>query len=203
MLLYFGEEISLQAHLSVRKLLLSLQHDKLAGVCNLHPAYCSLLLQFDPCLLNHEELERAVQDRIRRLDAIDLPAPRTIEIPVQYGGESGPDLESVAALHGLTPHDVVQLHSNATYIVYFLGLVPGFAYLGGLPEALSTPRLPTPRTRVPAGSVGIAGNQTGVYPFATPGGWRLIGRTPLRVFQADRKNMSLLEIGDQVRFRPL
>lgn len=203
LLLYFGEEISLQAHYFVRKLLLSLQRDRLAGVCNLHPGYCSLLLQFNPCLVNHAELEGAVRDRISGLDAIELPAARSIDIPVYYGGESGPDLESVAALNGLTPDDVVQLHSNAAYLVYFLGFVPGFAYLGGLPEALSTPRLPAPRARVPAGSVGIAGSQTGVYPFATPGGWRLIGRTPLAMFQADRNHMSLLEIGDQVRFQPI
>lgn len=203
LLLYFGEEISLEVHHCVRKLLLSLQRDELAGVSNLHPAYCSLLLQFNPCIVNHENLERALQERIAALDAIELPVARTVEIPVHYGGEFGPDLESVAALHGLTPDEVVQLHSTATYIVYFLGFVPGFAYLGGLPEALSTPRLPAPRTRVPAGSVGIAGNQTGVYPFNTPGGWRLIGRTPSRMFQSDRDNMSLLEIGDQVRFRQI
>jgi KipI family sensor histidine kinase inhibitor len=202
LLVYFGDEISLEAHYGVRKLLLSLEQDSLTGVCNLHPAYCSLLVQFDPCRVNHEEMERALRDRIAGLDAVALPAARTVEIPVNYGGESGPDLESVAALHGLTTNEVVQLHSGATYIVYFLGFVPGFAYMGGLPNALSTPRLPAPRTRVPAGSVGIAGNQTGVYPFVTPGGWRLIGKTPLQMFRADRENMSLLEIGDQVRFRP-
>ena len=133
---------------------------------------------------------------------IELPPVRTVEIPVSYGGEYGPDLNDVAALHGLSAHDVVRLHSEAVYTVYFLGFVPGFAYMGGLPEALATPRLPAPRKRVEAGSVGIGGGQTGVYPFPTPGGWRLIGRTPLPMFQAGRENMSLLEIGDQVRFRP-
>ena len=106
-------------------------------------------------------------------------------------------------MHGLTPQQAIELHASATYFVYFLGFVPGFAYLGGLPEALATPRLPTPRRSVPAGSVGIAGNQTGVYPFATPGGWRLIGRTPVAMFRPDRNDMSLLSIGDRVRFMPI
>ena len=203
LLVYFGEEISLEAHCAVRKLLLSLQRESLAGVCNLHPAYCSLLVQFDPCVINHQDIEHSLRDRIAGLDAIELPPARTVEIPVHYGGDAGPDLDSVAELHGMTPSQVVHLHSSATYTVYFLGFVPGFAYLGGLPDTLRTPRLPTPRTRVPAGSVGIAGSQTGVYPFTTPGGWRLIGRTPLEMFRADRENMSLLAIGDHVRFRPV
>ena len=203
LLVYFGEEISLETHYRVRKLLRSLETSPLRHVRNLHPAYCSLLVQFDPCQMDHDELEHTLRERLSELDAITLPPARTVEIPVHYGGESGPDLESVAALHGLTNDQVVQLHSSATYVVYFLGFVPGFAYLGGLPDALSTPRLPAPRTRVPAGSVGIAGSQTGVYPFATPGGWRLIGKTPLQMFRADRENMSLLQIGDHVRFRPM
>jgi inhibitor of KinA len=103
----------------------------------------------------------------------------------------------------MTPEQVIELHSSTTYLVYFLGFVPGFAYLGELPEALVTPRLPTPRRRVPAGSVGIAGNQTGVYPFETPGGWRLLGRTPVAMFRAERDGLSLLSIGDRVRFVPI
>ena len=126
-----------------------------------------------------------------------------VEIPVCYGGEFGPDLEDVAALHIMTAEQVIDLHSSATYRVYFLGFVPGFAYLGELPRKLVTPRLGTPRKRVPPGSVAIAGHQTGVYPFATPGGWRLLGRTPLRMFQADREGLSLVSIGDRVRFAPI
>jgi inhibitor of KinA len=109
----------------------------------------------------------------------------------------------VCAIHGLTPAQVIELHASAEYLVYFLGFVPGFAYLGELPEALVTPRLAVPRRRVPAGSVGIAGNQTGVYPFATPGGWRLIGRTPVAMFRDEREGFSLLTIGDRVRFAPI
>jgi inhibitor of KinA len=106
-------------------------------------------------------------------------------------------------MHGMTPAQAIELHASATYLVYFLGFVPGFAYLGEVPEALATPRLATPRRRVPPGSVGIAGSQTGVYPFATPGGWRLLGRTPFSMFRPDRNAMSLLSIGDRVRFMPI
>src|SRR6202030_78899 len=119
------------------------------------------------------------------------------------GGEFGPDLAEVCAIHGLIPAQSIELHASAEYLVYFLGFVPGFAYLGELPEALVTPRLATPRRRVPAGSVGIAGNQTGVYPVETPGGWRLLGRTPIEMFRPDQKALSLLSIGDRVRFIPI
>jgi len=122
---------------------------------------------------------------------------------VCYGGKYGPDLSDVADMHGITPDRVIELHASANYIVYFLGFVPGFAYLGGLPEELATPRLAAPRRVVPRGSVGIAGNQTGIYPFSTPGGWRLIGRTPVSLFAPERNGMSLLSIGDRLRFTPI
>jgi len=126
-----------------------------------------------------------------------------MEIPTCYGGEFGPDLNELAGLHGMTPSQVVELHASVAYVVYFLGFVPGFAYLGGLSEALATPRLDSPRRNTPPGSVGIADNQTGVYPFDTPGGWRLIGRTPIAMFRRDRENKSFLAIGDRVRFTPI
>jgi inhibitor of KinA len=202
-LVYFGQEISRRAHERVRKLLLLLEAEPLAGVRNLHPAYCSLLIKFDAVQLRHEEMVSRLQRYVERMKTAALPEPRLVEIPVCYGGEFGPDLEEVGALHGLTPKQVIELHSSTTYLVYFLGFAPGFAYLGELPDALVTPRLGTPRKRVPAGSVGIAGNQTGVYPFATPGGWRLLGRTPLAMFRADRAGLSLVATGDHVRFVPI
>jgi inhibitor of KinA len=174
-----------------------------AGVRNLHPAYCSLLVKFDALRFSHEEVEGVLRGYLARLEEVKLPKPRQVEIPICYGGEFGPDLEEVAALRGITPEEVVRLHSSTTYRVYFLGFVPGFAYLGELPEDLVTPRLATPRKKVPAGSVGIAGNQTGVYPFATPGGWRLLGRTPVKMFRVDQEDLSLLSIGDRVRFTPI
>jgi KipI family sensor histidine kinase inhibitor len=203
LLVYFGQEITLDAHQQVMKLLRLLQLEPLAGIRNLHPAYCSLLIKFDALRLRHDELEAILRQYLDRLEEVSLPEPRQVEIPVCYGGEFGPDLADVCAIHGMTPAQAIELHASAEYLVYFLGFVPGFAYLGGLPEALVTPRLATPRRRVPRGSVGIAGNQTGVYPFATPGGWRLLGRTPIAMFRSDREGLSLLSIGDRVRFTPI
>jgi len=202
LLVYFGEQISLRNHEQVRRLLRLLGMEPIAGVRNLHPAYCSVLVKFDPLKLRHEELQEALQKYLKRLENVNLPPTRTMEIPVCYGGEYGPDLEEVARIHGIAPERVVELHSSRIYVVYFLGFTPGFAYLGELAEELVTPRLEKPRRAVPVGSVGIAGNQTGVYPFATPGGWRLLGRTPVAMFRADREGFSLLTIGDRVRFVP-
>jgi inhibitor of KinA len=203
LLIYFGHQITREAHERVRTLLRLLELQPIAGVRNLHPAYCSVLIKFDALKLRHEDLEKLLQQYLERLDGIALPEPRQVEIPVCYGGEHGPDLMDVSALHKMTPEHAIEIHSSATYLVYFLGFVPGFAYLGELPEALVTPRLATPRRRVPAGSVGIAGNQTGIYPFATPGGWRLLGRTPVSMFRPDRNQLSLLSLGDRVRFTPI
>jgi len=203
LLIYFGHQISLAAHEQVRRLLRLLEVDPIVGIRDLHPAYCSLLIKFDPLKCRHEELEQTLNRYLARLEDVSLPHPREVQIPVCYGGEHGPDLVDVSAMHGMTPERVIELHSSATYLVYFLGFVPGFAYLGELPEALVTPRLATPRRSVPPGSVGIAGSQTGVYPFATPGGWRLLGRTPISMFRSDRNELSLLSIGDRVRFTPI
>lgn len=200
LLIYFDQEISPAVHGQVTKLLRLLELQTVPGIVNLHPAYCSLLVKFDALKLRHDDLEARLRPYLDRLDESNLPVPRQREIPVCYGEEHGPDLAEVCDLHCLSPQQVIDLHSSATYIVYFLGFVPGFAYLGGLPEALVTPRLAVPRRSVPPGSVGIAGHQSGVYPFATPGGWRLIGRTPLAMFRRDRDDMSFLSIGDRVRF---
>lgn len=203
LLVYFGHQITIEANERVRKLLRLLELEPVAGIRNLHPAYCSLLVKFDALRMEHGELEAILRNYLERLEEVRLPEPRQVDVPVCYGGDFGPDLGDVAAMHGITPARVIALHASTNYLVYFLGFVPGFAYLGELPEGLVTPRLATPRKRVPAGSVGIAGTQTGVYPFATPGGWRLLGRTPLAMFRADTDGLSLLSIGDRVRFVPI
>ena len=203
LLLYLGEEITLEVHQRIVRLLRLLDFKPINGVRNIHPAYSSVLVQFDPFTLDHEKLEMVLREYLGRIQEIPMPKPRQVEIPVCYGGEFGPDLNDVAALHDMSASQVIELHSSATYTVYFLGFVPGFAYLGGLPERLESSRLPTPRRKVPPGSVGIAGKQAGVYPFGTPGGWRLLGRTPEAMFQPDREHMSLLSIGDRVRFVPI
>lgn len=197
LLVEFEGGIGLESHQRVIRLLRALGANQLPGVRNLHPAYCSILVVFDPLTTEPERL----QEQIRSLDMdhVALPPPRILEIPVHY---DGPDLAEVANLHGIPSQRVIELHASALYTVYFLGFVPGFAYLGGLPEEIATPRRQTPRKQVPAGSVGIAGTQTGVYPFVSPGGWQLIGHTTIEMFRPDRREMNLLSIGDQVRFSP-
>ena len=202
LLVRLGQEISLEHHRQVVRLLRLLQESAIPGVRDLSPAYSSILIRFHPLELTHAEVEARLRELWPKLESVELPEPKRVEIPVSYGGEFGPDIEDVARHCGLSVAEVIALHSGAEYRVYFLGFSPGFAYLGGLAEALATPRLAKPRREVPAGSVGIAGQQTGVYPLATPGGWRLIGRTSLRLFEAGREPMSLLEIGDLVRFVP-
>jgi len=172
------------------------------------PAHASVLIPFDPIELPPAEA-RSVATRLAGEVAASPVAARiarqvrpVIEIPVRYGGGDGPDLEALAELHGLTPMDVVELHAGAEYGVYFLGFAPGFGYLGPLPAELATPRLATPRQRVPAGSVGIAELQTAVYPFAMPGGWRLVGRTEAAMWDLRRDPPALLAPGDRVRFVP-
>jgi inhibitor of KinA len=197
------KQITKETHEQVRRLLRLLETEPIPAVRNLHPAYSSLLIKFDAVKLRHAELQEILHGYLERMKKISLPETRLVKIPVCYGGDFGPDLKEVADLHGLTPEQVIELHAEATYIVYFLGFAPGFAYLGELPEILVTPRLGTPRKSVPAGSVGIAGSQTGVYPISTPGGWRLLGRTPLAMFRPDRAEMSLLAIGDRVQFVPI
>lgn len=203
LLVSFGDEITPAANDRVRRLLRLLELDRVPAVVNLHPAYCSLLVRFDALRTGHEELEAILRSYVARMEEVPMLEPRDVEIPVCYGGEFGPDLDELAEMHGMASNDAVALHASATYTACFLGFVPGFAYLGGLSDSLATPRLPKPRRSVPAGSVGIAGNQTGVYPYSTAGGWRLIGRTPVAMFRPAEGHMSLIAIGDRVRFRPI
>ena len=203
LLVYFGDRITLDAHRQIVRLLRLLESQPIEGIRNLHPAYCSLLIKFDGLRMRHEALEAQLRVYLDRLDCVAVPEPRQVEIPVCYGGAYGPDIEEVCALRGITLSQAIELHASTNYVVYFIGFVPGFAYLGELPDALVTPRLPVPRRSVPRGSVGIAGSQTGIYPFCTPGGWRLIGRTPMLVFQANRSELSVLHVGDHVQFSPI
>jgi len=203
LLVYLGEEIGAAAHERVVQLLRLLQQEPLAWIRNIQPAYCSLLITFDAVTVDHTEVQEKLSEYESRADKMPAGKARLVEVPVCYGGEFGPDLDDVAAQRGMLPEKVVELHFARTYHAYFLGFAPGFAYLGDLAEELAAPRLQTPRKEVAAGSVGIAGRQTAVYPFATPGGWRLIGRTPLEIFRKDREPMGLIAIGDQVRFRPI
>jgi len=201
LLIVFGDEISLDAHRQVKLLTRSLEGVR--GILNLHPAYASVLVDFDPRLRTHSEVEDLVRERMESAShAADVPA-RTVEIPVSYGGEFGPDLDDVARHTGLSPSRVVELHAAADYVVYFVGFSTCFPYLGGLPLELATPRLSAPRKHVPVGSVAIGGSQAGIYPLASPGGWRLIGRTSLRLFDPEGSPPPLLRMVDRVRFIPV
>ena len=175
----------------------------LRGVSDLIATYRSLLVYYDPISTDVERLKEELVRIERRVDTSGPSRSRIVHLPTFYGGDYGPDLDSVAEHTGLSDEQVIETHSAADYLIYMMGFSPGFPYLGGLDERLHTPRLSTPRTEIPAGSVGIADSQTGVYPVASPGGWRLIGRTPLRLFDPTAEPPSLLVAGDYVRFTPL
>jgi inhibitor of KinA len=168
------------------------------------PAYASVLVPFDPLRIDVAAVTERLYALLRDDDASAAGARpgRTVELPTRYGGDAGPDLAEVAERAGLTAADVVDLHASVPYRVYMLGFAPGFAYLGRVPAPITVPRRAVPRPRVPAGSVGIAGEQTGVYPFASPGGWQLIGRTDAVLWDVDRHLPALLQAGDTVRFVP-
>jgi KipI family sensor histidine kinase inhibitor len=197
----FGDAISLEAHRQVISLFGALVDLRDSRIRNLHPAYTSLLIDFDPLSVTHQELEEMVRPMLSAKPPNNSGEPTQVEIPVCYEAEFGPDLASVADQLSLSEEQIVTLHSGGEYFVYFLGFAPGFAYLGGLAPQLHVPRLATPRKHVAAGSVGVAGAQTGIYPNDSPGGWQLIGRTPLRMFDASTDPPSLARPGDHVRFR--
>jgi len=181
-----------------------LRERAILGIVELVPSYRALMISFDPVAIDDEALVRLVVDTAAtaRPDAVER---RTITLPVAYGGAHGPDLEAVARHAGLSTNAVIARHAGALYDVFFLGFTPGFPFLGGLEPALATPRRATPRLRVAAGSVGIAGSQTGVYPVSSPGGWNIIGRTPVALFDP-RRGMDaavLLRPGDRIRFQPM
>ncbi len=195
-----GDEIRLEVNQRVRGLFLALRDNPFEGVVETIPCYRSVLLVFDPLRTNLSLIRDRVQQLLDTLDLSEIPQPRTVEVPVVYGGQYGPDLEWVARYHGIDPDKVIQLHTEHTYHVYMIGFMPGYPYMGELPEALVTPRRETPRTVVPRGSVGLAQNQTGIYSTQSPGGWQIIGRTPLRLFDSTKWPPGVLEMGDQVRF---
>jgi len=201
LLLSFGDEISFDAHLAVARVTRCLAGVR--GILNLHPAYTSVLVDFDPRLRSHAQVEALLRERIASQADPAPSEPRHVEIPVRYGGEFGPDLGDVARHTGLSEERVVELHASAEYLVYFVGFSTCFPYLGGLPPELATPRLAAPRKHVPVGSVAIGGAQAGIYPLASPGGWRLIGRTHVKLFDLSASPPPLLRMGDRVRFVPL
>jgi inhibitor of KinA len=205
-----GDTIDLATHRRVRAVSAALDARPPAGVVDQAPAFASVTVHYDPLRIAGDSTKSPYERIVAELDELlshvhddDLPPPTLVEIPVCYGGELGPDLDDVARQHELTPQDVVDLHTGAEYLVYMVGFMPGFAYMGGLPAKLATPRRGTPRTAVPSGTVGIGGSQTGVYPLESPGGWNLIGRTPVSIFDIGREPATLLATGDRARFVPI
>lgn len=198
-----GAGISVRTNTRVRALGLALEQAGIPGLAEVVPTYRSLAIYYDPMVLDVDELKARVIELTGRLKDIPLPPPRTVELPTVYGGVYGPDLSFVAEHTRLTEAEVIRLHSRPLYHVYALGFTGGFAYLGGLPARLATPRRDSPRLRVPEGSVGIGGKQTGAHPMETPGGWRIIGRTCAPLFDISKEPPTPVEPGDKIRFVPI
>lgn len=208
LLITLGNSIDKATHQLVRAAVARIDAAHIDGIVDLVPAFASVAVhyrpdQFDADTPPYDQVAAALREVLSDITHAALPPARLVDIPVCYGGDLGPDLRDVAAKHEMTSDHVVKLHAGAEYLVYMVGFMPGFAYLGGLPEQIATPRRSSPRAAVPAGTVGIGGSQTGAYPLVSPGGWNLIGRTPCRIFDIARDEPTLLATGDRVRFRPI
>lgn len=203
LLMAFGETIDPAINARIRAMATHLSKNPPKGVEEVIPTYCSLILVYDPMATGPDTLIPELTDMDASLDEGTLPKPDIVELPVCYHPDLGPDLAHVAEVHGLTADEVVAIHTAPLYPVYMIGFAPGFPYLGGLDRRLHTPRLSSPRVHVPAGSVGIANNQTGIYPIASPGGWQLIGQCPVTLFDPDRDDPILLKAGNLLKFRPV
>ena len=203
LLLEFGDEISLEVNEKVRRMALAIREEGIEGIIEAVPTYRSLLIIYNPLILSIEELKERLGGIEEGLQRTPFPEPKLARIPVVYGGPYGSDLDDVARYHRITPEEVVRLHCSKPYLIYMIGFMPGFPYMGDLPEALVTPRLKTPRLSVPPGSVAIAQRQTGIYSMESPGGWQILGRTPVRLFDPEKESPVLLQMGDLVQFYPI
>ena len=209
----FGQEISEETLKKITKFNQFIKENPFSGLLSTIPAYTTLTLYFNPIvLMNDAGLKgRTCLDKISEyLKSVNLETKinqstnhKIIHVPVCYDVKFGLDLEELTSFYQLKKEEIIQIHSAATYTVFMIGFVPGFPYLGGLSEKLTAPRKQNPRKAIPAGSVGIAGQQTGIYPLETPGGWQIIGRTPLKLFDANKAQPSLLKAGDQIKFEPI
>lgn len=200
----FGDEISEEMNVKVRTFDAAIAKAEIPGIYETVPTYCTITIHYAPEVIRYNELKSKLMDMIEAgPDSADLGEADVIEIPVLYGGEYGPDIGFVAEHNGISVKEVIEIHSKPKYLLYMLGFTPGFPYLGGMDERIATPRLTSPREKIPAGSVGIAGKQTGVYPMDTPGGWQIIGRTPLPLYNPHAAQPILLDAGMHVKFIPV
>lgn len=199
----FGDEISEEINTKIRAFDEALNEEQIDGIYETVPTYCTLTIHYAPEKIRYNEL----CEKLNKLLSVSHKAQKMntiiMEIPVLYGGEYGPDIEYVAEYNHMSVDEVIRIHSQAEYLIYMLGFTPGFSYMGGMDDRIATPRLKTPRVLIPAGSVGIAGKQTGIYPIDSPGGWQLIGRTPVRLYDAERDTPILLDAGLHVKFIPI
>ena len=197
----FEEKISPSINEKVRALMQHLEEKELDGIIEMVPTYRSLAIHYDPLVLNIKDIEVEVEKCELRLP--NTSTGRVVEVPVIYGGEYGPDIDNVSSHNGVSEEEIIKIHSSKEYLVYMLGFTPGFPYLGGMDSKIATPRLEVPRAMVQGGSVGIAGSQTGIYPVDSPGGWQIIGRTPLKIFDANSDGKFLFNPGDILKFIPI
>lgn len=199
-LIQLGDEIDLEVNQHVHALAQLIEASSINGVIETVPAYATLLVHYDPLVLSFAQIKDHLRVKISQVEETTSRKPRQVEVPVRYDGEFGIDLENVARHLHLSVEDVIRIHSEKIYTVYMMGFTPGYPYMGKLDDALIMPRLETPRTRVAAGTVAIAGSQTGIYSVDSPGGWRLIGWTPLKLFDPESDSPFLFSPGDEVKF---
>lgn len=199
----FGNIISEDINKKIRAMELSIEVMELHGIVEVVPTYRSLMIHYNPLKVDYYELLNSLKKIEKNLDNIVLPAPEVIEIPTLYGGDWGPDIEYIARYNNITVEEVVEIHTSKEYLIFMLGFTPGFPYLGGMDKRIAVPRLQTPRTRIPGGSVGIAGEQTGIYPVSSPGGWQLIGKTPVKLFDPIKEKPILLKSGNYIKFKSI
>ena len=200
----FGQVIDPKINRHIRQTIERIQALQLDGIIELVPTYCALLLQYDAMLYSYADMFNIIDHKFSEsVTDSDNEMVTVVEIPTVYGGKFGPDLGFVASHNNLSEEEVIAIHSGTDYLVYMLGFIPGFTYLGGMDPRIATPRLSSPRTLIPAGSVGIAGEQTGTYPSDSPGGWQIIGRTPVTMYDMSKEKAALLSAGDYVRYVPI
>lgn len=199
----FGEHISKEINQQIRSFCMLLEKEKIPGVIEWIPTYTAVTIVYNPYTILYKVLVDQIEKLQNRLSDTELPPAEIMHIPVCYGGDKGPDLAAVARFHNLDESKVISVHSGADYLIYMMGFIPGFAYLGGMSNEIAVPRLESPRAAIPAGSVGIAGEQTGIYPLESPGGWQIIGRTPVKLYDPNDSSPILLRAGNYIRFIPI